>query len=121
MTLLQHIYIAIITALQRSADLLGTSLRRHAKQLIESIDDDVDGTLRARLQLLSMAQLCSFFIKRLDQTWDATMSSNQGPLYASISRGHDPWQSASSGSLGELKAEVEQRLRRLQESVYLKP
>jgi hypothetical protein len=117
-TLLLNMYIAILIALQRSADVLNSSLRRRSRNLVEP-NDHMDAASRAHLQLVSVVQLCVYFIKRQNQTLDTIMSSSQGPLHAPLSREHDPRQSVSSDALSDLKTEVEQRLRRLQESLQI--
>ncbi|KAL6854934.1 hypothetical protein ACO1O0_006070 [Amphichorda felina] len=120
MTLLLNMYITILIALQRSADVLNSSARRRRGNSLEPYDD-MEAASRVHLQLVSLVQLCSCFIKRLNQAWDATMSGGQGILHPNLPRGHDHRQSSSSDCLVELGAEVEQRLRRLQESLCIIP
>lgn len=121
--LLLNIYVAILAALQRSADVLSSSLL--ARNSVEP-SDQMDAASRAHIQLVSVAQLCSYFIKRQNQTMDI-ISSSQRALHASSLQDCNPKQSVSPDatsrhlveSMGELKKEVEQRLKRLQESLCI--
>ena len=122
-TLLLNIYVAILIALQRSADVLSSSLL--ARNLVEP-SDHMDAASRGHIKLVSVVQLCSYFIKRQNQTLDMILSS-QGSLYAPSSQEHDPQQSVSPDAtyrhateeMSDLKTEVEQRLKRLQESLCI--
>lgn len=113
-TLLLNMYVAILIALQRSANALNSSPRPHASDPAEP-NDDMDVASRGHLQLLSVAQLCSYFIKRQNQTLDLIISSSQGP------QDNDCRQSASFDTVNALRAEVKQRMGRLQESLLYNP
>jgi hypothetical protein len=123
MTTLLNIYIAMLIALQRSAEELSSPLRRRpGHHFLVEPGDDMDAASRVHLQLVAAVQLCSYFIRRLKQTWGTIMSSSDGgPLHTPRPLEHDAWQSASEGAITDLKAEVEQRLRRLQESLEIFP
>ena len=122
-TLLLKIYVAILNALQRSADTLSSSLL--ARNLVEP-SDHMDAASRGHIKLVSVVQLCSYFIKRQNQTLDMILSS-QGSLHAASSQKHSPQQSVSPDApyrhaieeLSELKTEVDQHLKRLQESLCI--
>ena len=122
-TLLLNIYIAILIALQRSADALNSSLL--ARNLIEP-SDHMDAASRGHIKLVSVVQLCSYFIKRQNQTLDMILSS-RGSLHAPSSQEHEPQQSVSPDAtyrrtieeMSDLKTEVDQRLKRLQESLSI--
>lgn len=122
-TLLLKIYVAILIALQRSADTLNSSLL--ARNLVEP-SDHMDAASRGHIKLVSVVQLCSYFIKRQNQTLNIILSS-QGSLRAPSSQKHGPQQSASPdvpyrhaiGELSDLKTEVDQHLKRLQESLCI--
>lgn len=117
-TLLLNMYITILIALQRSADALNSSLRQRATNGVEP-NDHMDGASRTHLQLISVVQLCSYFIKRQNQTLDMMMLSTQGPLHTPSPREYDPLHSVSSDAMNDVKIEVEQRLRQLQESICI--
>ena len=117
-TLLLNMYVAILTALQRSADALNASRRQRAKDLVEP-NDHMDRASRIYLQLVSVVQMCSYFIKRQTQVLDKMMLNSDGPLYTPLSRDCDPLQSISSDAMSDVKTEVEQRLRQLQESLSI--
>ena len=118
MTLLLNMYITMLIALQRSADALNTSLRQRARNCAEPNDHMVAAS-RTHLQLVSVVQLCSYFIKRQNQSLDMMMLSSQALLHTPLSGDYDPLQSVSSDALSDVKIEVDQRLRRLQESLYI--
>lgn len=123
MTLLLKIYVAILISLQRSADALSSSLL--ARYLVEP-SDYMDAASRGHIKLVSVVQLCSYFIKGQNQTFDTILSS-QGSLHAPSSQEHDPQQSVwydatyrhAIEEMSDLKTEVEQRLKRLQESLCI--
>lgn len=120
-TLLLNMYVAILIALQRSADALNSSPRPRANGDSVEPNDHMDDTSRVRLQLVSVVELCSHFIKRQNQTVDLIMSNSQGPLQAPSSGGNDSRQSASFDNMSALRTEVKQRLRQLQESLLYNP
>ncbi|RYP42272.1 hypothetical protein DL767_000436 [Monosporascus sp. MG133] len=101
-TLLLNMYVMILIALQRSADVLYSHPTRADTghhRFTEPGNHTIDATERVHLQLVAVVQLCSYFIRRQNQTVDMLVSSSQCP------------------ELGQLKNEVEQRLTRLQESL----
>ncbi|GAB1314577.1 hypothetical protein MFIFM68171_04787 [Madurella fahalii] len=112
MTLLLNMYLAILIALQRSADAMNMSRRERAVVFSEP-NDHMDASSRVHLQLVSVVQLCSYFIKRQSQILDM---SGRGPA-----RENDRRQAVTvpSDAMTDLMAEVEQRLTRLQESLYM--
>lgn len=122
-TLLLKIYVAILIALQRSADALSSWLL--TRNLVEP-SDHMDAASRGHIKLVLVVQLCCYFIKRQNQTLDMILSS-QGSLHAPSSQEHDPQQSVSPDAtsrhaieeMSDFKAEVEQRLKRLQESLCI--
>ncbi|KAL8899088.1 MAG: hypothetical protein Q9192_001745 [Flavoplaca navasiana] len=114
-TLLLNMYETILIALQRSADALNSSRRQRARNSVEP-NDHMDGASRTHLQLVSVVQLCSYFIKRQNQTLDIMMLSSQASSWE-----YDPLQSVSSDAMSNVKIEVEQRLRQLQESISISP
>ena len=122
-TLLLKIYVAILIALQRSADALSSSLL--ARYLVEP-SDYMDAASRGHIKLVSVVQLCSYFIKGQNQTFDTILSS-QGSVHAPSSQENDPRQSVWSDAtyrlaieeMTDLKTEVEQRLKRLQDSLCI--
>lgn len=142
-TLLLNMYLAILIALQRSADAVNLSLRERERQRAAGTaslalgDDHMDTASRVHLQLVSVVQLCSYFIRRQNHILDASCqrqgalslreAAMLGPSSASASppsssRGSEPPRlqpAVPSDAVGELMAEVEQRLRRLQESLYM--
>ncbi|KXX75967.1 putative transcriptional regulator LovE [Madurella mycetomatis] len=111
-TLLLNMYLAILIALQRSADTINSSLRERAVTF-GGPNDHMDAPSRVHLQLVSVVQLCSYFIKRQNQI---LVMSNQGPP-----RENERRQAVTvpSDAIADLMAEVEQRLIRLQESLYM--
>lgn len=115
-TLLLHIYVAILVALKRCADALNSSPRTHAGDPAQP-NDDMDATSRGHLQLVSVTQLCSYFIKRQNQALDLISSSSQGSSLGD----HLHRQSTSFETLNALRTEVNQGLRRLQESLLCTP
>ncbi|RYP17995.1 hypothetical protein DL765_004214 [Monosporascus sp. GIB2] len=115
-TLLLNMYVVILTAFQRSANMLKTHHTRantdHGRlQLAEPDRLSIDATERVHVQLFTVVQLCSYFIHRQSQTLEMLIQTGQG-ADKSEPRG-------SSDAVGELKTEVEQRLRRLQECLYI--
>ena len=122
-TMLLNIYVAILSALQRSADALSPPLL--ARHLVEP-SDHMDAASRGHIKLVSVVQLCSYFIKRQNQTLDMILSC-QGSLHGSSSLEHDPRQpvlpdttsSYAPEEMSDLKTEVEERLKRLQESLCI--
>ncbi|RYP42281.1 hypothetical protein DL767_000445 [Monosporascus sp. MG133] len=118
MTLLLNMYVAILVALQRSANALNSPPRARARNSVEP-NDHMDAASRVHLQLVSVVQMCSYFIKRQNRALDMILSSSQGGLHAPSSQEHDARQSVSSDAMSDLKTEVEQRLRRLQESLSI--
>lgn len=112
-TLLLNMYLAILIALQRSADTINSSLRERAVAC-GGPNDQMDAPSRVHLQLVSVVQLCSYFIRRQNQTLDR--GSSQGPPRESQRR---QAVTVPSDAIADLMAEVEQRLIRLQESLYM--
>jgi hypothetical protein len=114
--LLLNMYNAILTALQRSADALNSSPLPYAGDPTDP-HDQLDAASRGHLQLVSVANLCSYFIKRQNQTLDLILARSQGPLHTPSSRENGHRQSASFDTMSALRNEVKQRLKRLQESL----
>lgn len=113
-TLLLNMYVAILIALQRSADALHSQQQQqqhqsshtnntgHHPSLAEPPEHcTVGATERVHLQLVSVVQLCSYFIRRQSRSLDVLKASG----------------SSSQGQ--ELRGEVEERLRLLQERLYI--
>ncbi|KAI0172763.1 hypothetical protein GGR52DRAFT_545984 [Hypoxylon sp. FL1284] len=119
-TLLMNMYVTILVALQRSAHALNPHQAHAADassgsgpraQLAEPDNRTMDPTERVHLQLVVVVQMCSYFIRRQNQTLDVLVSSSLGP------EAYEP--SGPLNAVGELKTEVEQRLRRLEESLHI--
>ena len=123
MTLLLNIYVAILVALQRSADALSSSLlvRNFAEP-----SDQIDAASQGQIKLVSVVQLCSYFIKRQNQTLDM-ISSSQGFLHAPSSQECNLPEEVSPDAsfkhaiqeMSGLKMEVDDRLKRLQKHLNI--
>lgn len=117
-TLLLNMYVTILTALQRSANTL-YSQQAHKANTVDPAQGLLEppcgptmhDTERAHLQLVTVVQLCASFIRRQNQTLDLLLAGIQAPKL------QDP--RGSLESVRELKAEVEQRLRWMQDSLYM--
>lgn len=122
-TLLLNIYVLILIALQRSADGLGSS--SPTANLAEP-SDHMDAASRGHVKLVSVVQLCSYFIKRQNRAME-TFLSDKGSMHAPLSQDRDTQQSMASDAtfshaieeMNTLKIKVEQRLERLQESLCI--
>ncbi|CEJ81076.1 hypothetical protein VHEMI01226 [[Torrubiella] hemipterigena] len=110
-TLLLNMYIAILVSLQHSADILRSSIRKHQESLHEPAEH-MDAASRAHMQLVSIVQLTSYHIKRQNQTLDATVSSCRAWSEGETSR-------EQFDTMSELKMEVEQHLRQLEQILYI--
>lgn len=158
-TLLLNMYVAILIALQRSADELSSRQGRrqqeenqqqqqshthtaaaavadaqhHQGPFVEVPQGGGGGQAmmhdaeRVHLQLVTVVQLCAYFIRRQNQTLDMLVrgedpSGGDGGEQAPRGGGGDgpggvPY--SSLDAVGELQAEVEQRLRKVQDSLCM--
>lgn len=113
-TLLLNMYVVILIALQRSADALNSlQLQNNMSQSVFDTPDihSMNTGERVHLQMVTVVQLCSYFIRRQNQTLDVLISSSQG---SELHNSH-----GSSSTVDELKTEVGERLRRLQKSLRI--
>ncbi|KAF3766637.1 hypothetical protein M406DRAFT_327767 [Cryphonectria parasitica EP155] len=121
-TLLLNMDVTILLALQRSADALKSqqqtaSLTVAAPAIINQgmHMGEVQGgrtmhkAERVHLQLVTVVQFCAHFIRRQNQTLDMLVASSQ------LSKLHDP--RGSLEAVRELKIEVEQQLKQIQNSL----
>ena len=117
-TLLLNIYVDILVALQRSADALSSS--RLVRNLAEP-RDHIDEISREHIKLVSVVQLCSYFIKPQNKTLDMILSSQGSLRHAPSPQEHDPQQlyKHAIDEMSDLKTKVERRLQWLQESLYI--
>ncbi|CEJ81081.1 hypothetical protein VHEMI01230 [[Torrubiella] hemipterigena] len=120
-TLLLNKYMAVLTAFQRSAYILHAALPGGASESIVEPKEHMDAASRAHMQLVSVVQLCSYYIGRQNQALGAMMAicrdndSHRTPM----SQEDDPWQSVSFSAIRELKSEVEQHLKQLQQCLQI--
>ncbi|KAI3331462.1 hypothetical protein HD806DRAFT_545902 [Xylariaceae sp. AK1471] len=118
-TLLMNIYLSILIALQRSADTLHYLSPERDRNLMEP-NGITDAASRAHLQLVSVVQMCSYFIKRQNQILDVVLSgSNSEPMRTSPSQKYKTEQSIPPDHTSQLRSEVERRLRTLQKSLQI--
>jgi hypothetical protein len=118
-TLLMNIYLSILIALQRSADALHYSAPGPDHALLEP-NDITDAATRAHLQLVSVVQMCSYFIMRQNHILDVVLSSsNAEPMSTSPSQEFDTEKSVPPDHTSQLRSEVERRLRTLQKSLQI--
>ena len=116
-TLLLNMYIAALVALQRSSDVINSSLRKH--ESLDEPNEHMDAASRAHMQLVSVVQLCSYFIRRQNQTLDTMMANCKTASHRRVQRDQNSRQVVSFDAMSELETEVEGRLRHLQQSLYI--
>lgn len=119
-TLLLNKYMAVLTAFQRCADILQAALPDASESLAEP-RQEMDGGSRAHMQLVSVVQLCSYYIGRQNQALAAIMEicKDKDSYRTPMSREDDLRQSVSFSAIRELKSEVEQHLKQLQQCLQI--
>ncbi|KAI1824156.1 hypothetical protein F4861DRAFT_548934 [Xylaria intraflava] len=115
-TLLLNIYESILMNLQRCADTLQHDSTSPDKPRSEH-SDQIDTASRTHLQLVSVVQMCSYFIGRQNQNLDTILFDND--IASSPPRKYTTKQSTPSAHVRHLKNEVERRLKTLKECLQI--
>jgi hypothetical protein len=115
-TLLLNIYESILISLQRCADTLHHDSTGLGGNCLEP-SDTINTSSRTHLQLVSVVQMCSYFIGRQNQTLNTILSDigvEQLPQHGDTTKQFTP-----SAHAWHLKNEVGRRLKTLQESLQI--